>query len=73
MHMEVEEGLERLNVALKVCETYQDCFFQHREKLQSYQVVDNLPVPDWNFDPILVFARLQRFLQHLDTLQVSVM
>ena len=70
LRMEVEEGLERLNEALKVGKVYQDCFFQHKEKLQSYHVADKPPVPDWNFDPVLVFARLQRFLQLLHTLKV---
>ena len=68
--MEVEEGLERISGAVKVCQAYQDCFFVHRDKLQSYQVANTSFVPDWSFDPILVFARLQRFLQHIDTLQV---
>ena len=71
--MEVEEGLERLSAVLKVCNAYQDCFFKHKEKLQSFQVVDNCHVPDWNFDPMLVFARLWRFLQHLETLQVIIL
>ena len=70
MRVEVEDGLERLSAVLKICGAYQDCFFKQKEKLQSNEVIDSCQVPDWNFDPMLVFARLQRFLQHLDTLQV---
>lgn len=68
--MEVEEGLERLNEVLKVGEIYQDCFFQHKENLQSYRADDSPPVPDWNFDQVLVFGRLQRFLHHLQMIKV---
>ena len=70
--MEVEEGLERLSAVLVVCNSYQDHFFKHKEKLQSYKVADNRHVCDWNFDSVLVFARLQRFLQHLNILQVTI-
>lgn len=70
--MEVEEGLERLSAVLKVCNSYQDSFFKHKEKLQSYKVTDNCHVCDWSFDSMLVFARLRRFLQHLKILQVIV-
>ena len=73
MRMEVEDSLERLNVVLNVCQSYQDCFFHHRDILQSYKVADASAVPDWNFDTILVFARLQRFLQHIKALRVTLL
>ena len=68
--MEVEEGLERVNVGMKVCNAFQDCFFQYKKKLQSYLVEDNCCIPTWNFDSILVFAKLQNFLQHIKNIQV---
>lgn len=68
--MEVEEALEKLVVAETVCHAYQDSFFEHKRKLHSYTDSNGSPAPEWSFDPLLVFARLQRFLQQIDTLQV---
>lgn len=62
LQMEIEESLERLSVVERVCIAYQECFFQHKDK--------NPPVPDWNFNSFLIFARLQKFLDRIDTLQV---
>ena len=68
--MEAEEALEKLGVAESVCHAYQDTFFEHRRKLPSYTDSNGSPAPEWNFDPLLVFSRLQRFLQQIDTIRV---
>lgn len=70
MHMEAEDALEKLRVAESVCRAYQASFFEHRRKLPSYTDSNGSPAPEWNFDPLLVFSRLERFLQQIDTIQV---
>ena len=68
--MEAEDALEKLGEALKVCHTYENSFFQYRERLPSYFNAKNTPVLEWSFDPFLVFGRLQKFQEQLLTLQV---
>ena len=70
LRMEVEESLERLSVVEYVCIAYQQCFLHYKDKLPSYQVTENCPIPDWKFNSFLIFTRLQRFLDRIDALQV---
>ena len=68
--METEEGLEKVQDALKVCSSYKDNYHIHRGKLTQY-FKGSTPVVEWSFQPHLIFARLDRFLDHLATIEVT--
>ena len=69
LHQETEEGLERVQDALKVCSSYMDTYHQHRRKLTQY-FKGSTPVVEWSFQPNLIFARLDCFLEQLGTIEV---
>ena len=71
LELDAEEGLERLKTAINVCKAYQACFFHYKSKLKSYGT-DNSPLPDWSFNDVFVFTRLETFLHRLYILQVHV-
>lgn len=68
--METEEGLEKVQDALKVCSSYKDNYHIHRGKLVQY-FKGSTPVVEWSFQANLIFARLDRFLDHLGTIEVQ--
>ena len=66
--MEPEEGIEKLQEALKVCKSYRNTYFDRRANLAQY--FKEKPVVEWNFEPSLVFARLDRFTNQLEVIKV---
>lgn len=72
LHVEPEEGIEKLQDALKVCRTYKTSFADRREALPSYFKDPEVPLVEWSFQPTLVFSRLDRFLEQLTTIEVLV-
>ena len=67
--MEPDEGLERLRDALKICHCYRDTFHDRRTHLSEY--FKEGPVVAWDFQPSLVFARMDRLTYQMGLLQVS--
>ena len=70
LHMEPEEGLEKVQDALHVCRSYQTTYHDRRTNMGQY-FKEGLPV-EWQFQPSLVFARLDSFMGQLANIQVSV-
>ena len=68
--MESEEGLEKVQDALRVCSTYKETYHIHRGKLAQY-FKSPKPVVEWSFQPNLIFARLDQFLDQLKTIEVT--
>ena len=69
--MESEEGLEKVQDALKVCLSHKDNYHNHSGKLAQY-FKGSTPVVEWSFQPALIFARLDQFLDQLGTIEVCV-
>lgn len=69
--MECEESLEKVKGALAVLRGYKGLYDDHRAKLQDYFKHGREPIL-WEFDPSMVFARMDKFLERLEILEVSV-
>lgn len=67
--MEPDEGLEKLEDALKVCCLYRDTFFAKKHSLNPY--FKEKPVVEWDFKPSLIFSRVDRFIDQLKMIKVS--
>ena len=70
--MEMDESLERLNVALNICSNFRNCFGVYKAKVPSYHGLDGNCVPGWTFDPYMVFNKLEEFVQRLAIIQVRI-
>ena len=68
--MEPEEGIERLQDALKICQRYQDTYHDRRSHLAQY--FKESPVVEWDFQPGLVFARLDRLMEQMRLIDVRI-
>ena len=67
--MEPDEGLEKLADALKICHLYRDMYFTKRSGLQPY--FKEKAVIEWDFQPSLIFSRLDRFISQLNMMEVE--
>ena len=66
--MEPEEGLEKVQDALRVCQSYQANYHDRRTNLGQY--FKQSPTVEWQFRPTLVFARLDRCMEQLSFIKV---
>ena len=66
--MEPDEGLEKLQVAFHVCSKYRENYEDRRAHLAEYFKEE--PVVEWDFEPGLVFARVDRFTHQLKLIAV---
>nr|XP_060488661.1 dynein axonemal heavy chain 11 isoform X2 [Panthera onca] len=60
---EVEDSLEKVQVAINIFKTFKKSFFNYRKELASY-FMGNEPKP-WDFQSQLVFCRFDNFLDRL--------
>ncbi|XP_006154552.1 dynein heavy chain 11, axonemal [Tupaia chinensis] len=61
---EIEDSLEKVQVAINILKTFKDSFFNHRRKLSSY-FTGNKELRPWDFQSHLVFCRFDQFLDRL--------
>lgn len=66
--MEPDEGLEKLANALKICCLYRDTFLAKKAGLQPY--FKDRQVVEWNFQPSLIFSRIDRFIDQMKLIKV---
>ena len=66
--MEPEEGIEKIQEGLRICKCYRDTYMDRHGNLAQY--FKERPVVEWNFQPSLVFARLDRFTSQLQVIEV---
>ena len=66
--LEPEEALEKAHSALTVLHGFKDIYHEHRNKLKEY-FKDKEPL-EWEFASPLVFARLDKYMERLATLEV---
>lgn len=68
--MEPEEGLEKVEEALRVCRSYKDIYNDRREELYTYFKTGQ-QVMLWGFQSSLVFARFNEFMSKLSVVEVN--
>lgn len=66
--MEPDEGLEKLQLAFHICGKYQENYEDRRAHLADY--FKDQPVMEWDFEPSLVFARVDRLTGQLRLIEV---
>ena len=66
--MEADEGLEKLADTLKICSLYRDTYFVKKAGLATY--FKEKPVIEWDFQPRLIFSRLDSFISQLKMIEV---
>ncbi len=71
LHAEPEDGIEKLQDAVKVCLSYKSSFAQRKDMLPTYFKDPEVPLVEWSFQPDLIFSRLDRFIEQLRTIVVS--
>ncbi len=67
--MEPDEGLEKLRDALKICKGYVSTYHDRRSHLGEYFKGEEAVV-GWEFQPTMVFARMDRLINQLGMIQV---
>ncbi|XP_066487525.1 dynein axonemal heavy chain 11 [Tiliqua scincoides] len=68
MKRETEESLEKVQEAHKSLRSFKDAFFSQRKKLGTYFTISQEFKP-WDFQPQMVFARLDMFLNRLGKIE----
>ena len=68
LRMEPDEGLEKLQVAFRVCGKYRESYEDRKAHLAEY--FKEQPVVEWNFEPSLVFARMDRLTSQMKMIEV---
>ncbi|XP_035866411.1 dynein heavy chain 11, axonemal isoform X1 [Phyllostomus discolor] len=58
---EIDDSLEKVQVAVHVLKTFKTSFFNYRRGLANYFVGNKEAIP-WDFQPHLVFCRFDKFL-----------
>ena len=66
---EVEETIEKVQIAVKILRAFRTIYEEHRAKLKDY-FKDKESI-EWEFAPQLVFHRYDKFLGRVETVNVS--
>lgn len=67
--MELEEGVERVQMTIGVLQTFKQLFHAHRRNIPKY-FRDAAAVRPWDFPPGLVFQRSDRIMERLRMIEV---
>ncbi|XP_072167681.1 dynein beta chain, ciliary [Diadema setosum] len=65
--LEPEESLEKVRGAINVLRDFKRLYEDHRLKLKDYFKDGREPI-EWEFAPPMIFTRLDKFIERLDTL-----
>uniref|UniRef100_A0A8C6TCK7 Dynein heavy chain tail domain-containing protein n=1 Tax=Neogobius melanostomus TaxID=47308 RepID=A0A8C6TCK7_9GOBI len=68
--MELEEGVERVQITISVLQTFKQLFHTYRQKVPQYYKYSHL-VKLWDFPASLVFQRTDRIMGRLHMIEVS--
>lgn len=66
-HSDIDEATLRIQVTINILKKFQSTFDYFKDNLQKYFV--NRRVIPWTFHPNVVFERLNKFLERLNTIQ----
>lgn len=67
--MELEEGVERVQITISVLRTLKQLFHTHRQRIPKYYR-DGQTIKPWDFPASLVFQRLDRIMERLLMIEV---
>lgn len=67
---EVSETLQKIQTTLEVLILFKSTYEDRRANLRQYQKNGSLVRP-WDFSPLLVFSRLDRFVNRVKIIKVS--
>lgn len=67
--MELEEGVERVQITIAVLQTFKQLFHAHRQQIPSYFRV-TAAIRLWDFPARLVFQRSDRVMERLCMIEV---
>lgn len=67
--MELEEGVERVQIAILVLRTFKQLFHTHRQKITEYYR-HSQAIKLWDFPAALVFQRSERIMERLLMIKV---
>lgn len=67
--MEIEEGMERVQMTISVMQTFKQLFHTHRQQIYKYYRPTNAIKP-WDFPATLVFQRSDRIMERLLMIEV---
>ena len=69
--MDPEEGRERMEDALRVCQSYKLAYMSSKGRVAQYFKEEAAVMP-WDFEPDLLFSRLDQFVVHLELVKVRI-
>lgn len=67
--MELEEGIERVQITITVLETFKQLFHAHRQQIPQY-FRDTAAIRLWDFPARLVFQRSDLIMERLRMIEV---
>ena len=67
--MELEEGVERVQITITVLQTFKQLFHAHRQKIPQY-FRDTAAIRLWDFPARLVFQRSDLIMERLRMIEV---
>lgn len=67
--MELEEGVERVQITISVLRTFKQLFHTHRQQIPKYYK-DTETIKLWDFPATLVFQRSDRIMERLLMIEV---
>lgn len=67
--MELEEGVERVQITITVLQTFKQLFHAHRQQIPQY-FRDTAAIRLWHFPARLVFQRSDRIMERLRMIEV---
>ncbi|KAM4623876.1 dynein axonemal heavy chain 9 isoform 1-T1 [Polymixia lowei] len=65
---EVAESLLKIRTSLEILQLFRNSYEERRANLNQYQR-NGRPVRPWDFSPLMVFARLDRFINRVKTIE----
>lgn len=66
--MEPDEGLEKLEDALKICRLFKSLYFEKKGQLSNY--FKEQPVVEWEFKSSLIFTRMDLLINQMKLIEV---
>lgn len=68
--MELEEGMERVQITISVLRTFKQLFHTHRQRIPKYYR-HSQTIKLWDFPATLVFQRSERIMERLLMIEVN--
>ena len=66
----MEENIDKVKAALRTIKCWRETYDVHRDKIGEY-FAEGREVLEWEFATLLVFERLDKFLERVETVWVA--